>query len=137
MKLYAIIFLLFAIVPLQIYAMEYPEYSGKDTEKYEEYIDPNTRYQNAIRSNDVDEIKRAIKEGANPNQPAPYNALIYAVAIGDYDLIRFLIAHGADPDYKPSRNSVSPREYVLQNAPQEAKKIFSIFYGHSGKKQRE
>lgn len=63
-----------------------------------QHNDANMKLAMAISNGNVEQIKEAIKEGANPDQLP--NPLLYAVVSRNEDLIKFLIAHDADPNFE-------------------------------------
>lgn len=80
----------------------------------------NVQLQKALNTGDIDSIKNAVENGANPNQFP--NPLIFAIAIGEDSLIQFLIDRGANPHFQESQNgnklrNLSPAEYIAHNIP--------------------
>ena len=61
-------------------------------------MDPDERLRVAIRASDRAAVRRAIAEGADTRYPGMYSSVLNAAQRGDCDIIRELLAAGADID---------------------------------------
>lgn len=121
-----------------VYGMEYG--CGKEEIK-QARKKQNTPYQQliwAVANQNDEQIKDAILKGVSPNQSFR-NPLVYAITqyakTGDDNLIRFLIYHGANPEYHEGPFSVSPMSYAYSYLlPEQREHFLDLTSGKSGKK---
>jgi len=65
----------------------------------------------AVMNDNPAGIKKAIEEGATQINSHYFNPLFYAVASNNKDLVKFLLEHGANPNFR-SQTGMTPRSYL-------------------------
>ena len=93
---------------------------------------PHNLLLEARYKNDIEGMKKAILEGANPNDYYA-NPLLHAVIVRDIPFIRFLLEHGANPDFVGATGSARFfTQLYLRNKPVQ-KQILELFGKYSEK----
>jgi ankyrin repeat protein len=103
------IFLSFLISSSSIMAVELQKAFIKKTSNQETLTAADRKLKMAIQNKDIDGIKEAINQGANPNTDP--NPLLLAMSLNDSDLVKFLLEHGADANFIDG-NGMSGMQYI-------------------------
>lgn len=76
----------------------------------------------AIENNELDFVKYYIKEGVNPNYQHPElltTPLIESIAFGRYEIAKYLLEVGADPELKAGFSQDSPLKMAKKSGNKE------------------
>ena len=90
----------------------------------------------ARQNGDVEGMKKAILEGANPNDYYAH-PLMHAVVLRDISFIRFLINHGANPEFQGTNGSALLFTQIYLRGTPIQKEILELFGRFPGRVSAE